>query len=83
MRGMRIKRLFAKLKRLTARSYVLAILVIVAAYALLCYLYWLVEIGPGGNKTYLDILLWNNVNIIFSRGYTDYVPDMNLLNKLK
>ena len=74
MRGMRIKRLFAKLKRMTARSYVLAILVIVAAYALLCYLYWLVEIGPAGNKTYLDILLWNNINIIFSRGYTDYVP---------
>ena len=34
MRGMRIKRLFAKLKRMTARSYVLAILGIVAAYAL-------------------------------------------------
>ena len=32
------------------------------------------EIGPGGRKTFLDILLWNNVNIILSRGYTDYVP---------
>ena len=31
---MRIKRLFAKLKRMTARAYVLAILGIVAAYAL-------------------------------------------------
>ncbi len=57
-----------------SRPYVLAVLAVLAIYTLLCYLYWAVEIGPGGRKSFLDILLWNNVNIILSRGYTDYVP---------
>ncbi len=45
-----------------------------AVYAALCYAYWLFEGGPQGTKTFWDILLWNNLNIIFSRGFSDYVP---------
>lgn len=71
---MQSKKLLARLKRATARSYALWALGGVAVYALLCYLYWYVEIGPEGGKTYWDVLLWNNVNILLSRGYTDYIP---------
>ena len=61
-------------KKRTSRPWLLAALALVCVYTLLCYAYWCVEIGPEGKKTFLDILLWNNINIIFSRGYTDYVP---------
>ena len=71
---MRIKKALSKIKNRASRSYLLAALVLIGVYTLLCYAYWLVEVGPGGTKTFLDILLWNNINIIFSRGYTDYVP---------
>ncbi len=63
-----------KIKNRASRSWLLAALAVVCVYTLLCYVYWLAEAGAGGKKTFLDILLWNNVNIIFSRGYTDYVP---------
>ncbi len=50
------------------------VLLFLVLYTLLSWLYWSVEIGPGGKKTFLDILLWNNLNIILSRGFTDFVP---------
>ena len=71
---MRFKKALAKIKKHASRSYLLAALLLIGLYTLLCYAYWLVEVGPGGRKTFLDILLWNNINIIFSRGYTDFVP---------
>ena len=70
----KLKRLLTKLKRLMTGSRLAMVLTGVAVYTLLCFIYWMVEIGPGGKKSFLDILLWNNINIIFSRGYTDYVP---------
>ena len=70
----KLKKLFSKLKRLISGSRMAMVLTGVAVYTLLCFVYWMVEIGPGGKKSFLDILLWNNINIIFSRGYTDYVP---------
>lgn len=69
-----MKKLLTKLKRRISGSRLAMVLTGVAVYTLLCLIYWLVEIGPGGKKSFLDILLWNNINIIFSRGYTDYVP---------
>jgi voltage-gated potassium channel len=72
--GTNAKKVLTKLKKRASRSWLLAALVLIAVYTLLCYAYWLVEVGPEGKKTFLDILLWNNINIIFSRGYTDYVP---------
>lgn len=74
MVGTHTKKVLTKLKKRASRSWLLAALVLIAVYTLLCYVYWLVEVGPEGKKTFLDILLWNNINIIFSRGYTDYVP---------
>ena len=71
---MKRKKLPSRLKRWLSNSHVLVFLAAVFLYSALCYLYWYVEIGPGGKKTFWDILLWNNINIIFSRGYTDYVP---------
>ena len=71
---MRFKRFLSKLKKRTAGSTLLVLLGAVALYVLICYVYWLVELGPGGKKSFLDILFWNNINILFSRGYTDYVP---------
>ena len=55
-------------------SYIRILLIFLILYTLLSFIYWYVEIGPGGKKSFLDILLWNNINIIFSRGYTDYIP---------
>ncbi len=72
--GMSFKRALAKLKKRASRSWLLAALALAGAYTVLCYAYWLAEGGAAGKKTFLDILLWNNINIIFSRGYTDYVP---------
>ncbi len=69
-----MKKFFAKLKKRTVSTKVLLILGFLAVYTVLCYLYWAVESGPGGKKTFLDILLWNNVNIVFSRGFTDFIP---------
>ena len=69
-----MKKFLSKLKRRFSGSRALMILAGFGVYTLLCFLYWLIEIGPGGKKSFLDILLWNNVNILFSRGYTDYVP---------
>lgn len=68
------RRFFAKLKKRAAGSHALVILGFFAVYTLLCYVYWCVEFGPDGKKPFLDVLLWNNVNIILSRGYTDYIP---------
>jgi len=71
---MKFKAFMAKLKRRTSGSYLFAALVLIILYTLLCFAYWQAEGGPAGKKTFLDILLWNNVNILFSRGFTDYVP---------
>ena len=71
---MRIKKALSRIKNRASRSWLLAALAVICVYTLLCYVYWLAEAGAEGKKTFLDILLWNNVNIIFSRGYTDYVP---------
>ncbi len=71
---MSLKRLLSRLKKRSRGSTALVVLGAFILYAVLCYVYWIVEIGPGGKKSYLDILLWNNVNIILSRGYTDFVP---------
>ena len=71
---MRFKKFLSKLKKRTAGSWLLVLLGAVALYTVLCYAYWLAELGPGGKKSFLDILLWNNLNILLSRGYTDYVP---------
>ncbi len=71
---MGFKRFLSKLKKWASRSHARVVLAVLAAYTLICYFYWYVEIGPGGKKTFLDILLWNNVNIVFSRGFTDYIP---------
>ncbi len=71
---MRKKTVSSKLKRFASRTHIFAVIGVLAAYALICYVYWLVECAAGGKKTYLDILLWNNVNIVFSRGFTDYIP---------
>jgi len=71
---MRIREFLSKLKRRVTQSHAGVLLAVFAVYALLCYFYWLTEIGPGGKKTYLDILLWNNINIILGRGFTDYIP---------
>lgn len=56
------------------RPFVRALLVFLVVYTVLCFIYWYVEIGPGGSKSFLDILLWNNINVILGRGYTDYLP---------
>jgi voltage-gated potassium channel len=69
-----MKRFFSKQKRRSSGSRVLIVLGVLAVYALVCWLYWSAEFGPGGKKTYLDVLLWNNVNIVFTRAFTDYVP---------
>ena len=69
-----MKRFFSKQKRRSSGSRVLIVLGVLAVYALVCWLYWGAEFGPGGKKTYLDVLLWNNVNIVFTRAFTDYVP---------
>jgi voltage-gated potassium channel len=69
-----MKRFLSKLKRWAKGSTLRMVLIFIAVYAVLCYLYWYAEIGPGGSKTYLDILLWNNVNIVLGRGFTDLVP---------
>ncbi len=71
---MRVKEFLAKLKKRLTESHAVVVLVAFAIYAILCYFYWLTEIGPGGKKTYLDILLWNNINIVLGRGFTDYIP---------
>ena len=69
-----MKRVFSKLRKWAKGSTLRTVLIFIVLYAALCYLYWYVEIGPGGSKTYLDILLWNNVNIVLGRGFTDLVP---------
>jgi len=71
---MKLKKYLSKLRRRTSESFAAVIFGFLAAYTALCYLYWSVEIGPNGQKSFWDILLWNNVNIVLSRGYTDYIP---------
>lgn len=71
---MNVKKLLSKWKRRTAGSHAVVILGFLAVYTLLCYVYWRVEFGPEPQKAFLDVLLWNNVNIILSRGYTDHIP---------
>ena len=71
---MRLKKLLEKLKRLSSRYHAALVLGFLALYTLLCWLYWQAEGGPASSKTFLDILLWNNVNIVFSRGFTDFIP---------
>ena len=61
-------------KKRSKGSYIRILLIFLILYTLLSFIYWYVEIGPGGKKSFLDILLWNNINIIFSRGYTNYIP---------
>ena len=64
----------SKTRRRPSRSYLLAGLILLFVYTVLCYFYWRAEGGPASTKTFWDILLWNNINIIFARGYTDYIP---------
>lgn len=71
---MKIRETLSRLRKRVAHSHAVAILIALALYMLLCYVYWLVEIGPDGGKAYWDILLWNNVNVVLGRGYTDYIP---------
>ena len=71
---MKLKKAIRKLRRWSIRSRVGTVLSVLAIYTSLCYIYWYLESGPGGSKSFLDILLWNNINIIFSRGYTDFIP---------
>ncbi len=71
---MSVKKTVSKIGRRASRSYLLAAVIAIAVYALLCYAYWLAEGGASSSKTYWDILFWNNINIIFSRGYTDFIP---------
>ena len=71
---MKIREALSRLRRRVTHSHAVAILIALAVYALLCYVYWLAEIGPDGGKAYWDILLWNNVNVVLGRGYTDYIP---------
>lgn len=71
---MRVKEKVSKLKKRMTQSYIVTILAVLAIYALLSYVYWLIEIGPGGKKSFLDILLWNNVNVVLGKGFTDYIP---------
>ena len=68
------KSLLSRLLRLRSESYAVILIALVLLYTLLSFIYWFVEIGPGGSKSFLDILLWNNINIILSKGYTDYIP---------
>jgi voltage-gated potassium channel len=68
------KKFLSGIKRLPTESYAVILIVLILLYVVLSFLYWLVEIGPGGSKSFLDILLWNNLNIILSKGYTDYIP---------
>ncbi len=70
---MSIKKKLSKIRRRAVKPYLLTAAAL-AVYAALCYVYWLAEGGAAGKKTFLDILLWNNVNILFSRGYTDFIP---------
>ncbi len=71
---MSLRRKLSKLKRSGKGSHAAMVLGAFLIYALLCWLYWLAEFGPDGKKSYLDILLWNNINVILGRGFTDYVP---------
>ena len=71
---MRFRQFLSKLKKRLTGSRLPVILGAFGIYALLCYIYWAAEIGPGGKKTYLDILLWNNINVVLGRGFTDYIP---------
>ena len=71
---MKLKKLLSRLKRFAMETHAGMLFCGILVYTLLCYIYWMVEFGPGGKKSFLDILLWNNVNIVFSRGYTDYIP---------
>jgi|GEM_PF-1134692 len=72
--SMRIREYLSRLKKYITHSHAVVILAAFGVYMLLCYVYWLTEFGPEGKKTYLDILLWNNVNVVLGRGFTDYIP---------
>jgi voltage-gated potassium channel len=63
-----------RIKRRAPRTYLRGVLILLAVYTVLCYFYWRAEGGPASGKTFLDILLWNNINIVFSRGFTDFIP---------
>ena len=71
---MKLRQFLSKLKKRISDSHFFAVLLAVVIYTVLCFIYWYVEIGPGGKKTFWDILLWNNLNVLMSRGYTDYIP---------
>ncbi|MBQ7535764.1 MAG: NAD-binding protein [Stomatobaculum sp.] len=71
---MNFRKFLSKLKKRAMNSHASLILGGIAVYTILCYFYWMAEGGPDGKKTFWDILLWNNINIILSRGYTDFIP---------
>ena len=71
---MRFKEFLSKLKKRFMNSPVAIILGFLVIYTLLCFIYWAVEIGPDGKKSFIDILLWNNVIVVLGRGFTDYLP---------
>ena len=71
---MKLRQFLSKLKKRISDSHFFAVLLAVVIYTVLCFIYWYVEIGPGGKKTFWDILLWNNLNVLMSRGYTEYIP---------
>ena len=51
------KKFLSGIKRLPTESYAVILIVLILLYVVLSFLYWLVEIGPGGSKSFLDILL--------------------------
>ncbi len=71
---MSLRKILSKLRQHVKGSHAAVVLGVPALYALLCWLYWRIEFGPDGNKTFLDILLWNNINVLLGGGFTDYVP---------
>lgn len=71
---MKNKEKLSRLKKRITQSHAVVIMLVLAVYVLLSYFYWMTEIGPGGKKTFWDILLWNNINIVLGRGFTDYIP---------
>ena len=71
---MKLKRFLSKLNRRASGSYLIIAVLLILIYAALCFIYWFLEFGTNGAKSFLDILLWNNLNILFTRAYTDYVP---------
>ena len=68
------KRQKRKRNRAGVGIYLHVLLLFLLVYTLLSFIYWKIEIGPAGRKSFSDILFWNNLNVLLGRGYTDYLP---------